>query len=67
PSLRRRSACVRHVAVGTPATLPARVGRQALVLGGRLPSGRRLRPGRHRLTLTPRGGAPVRISLRLQR
>ncbi|HVL30669.1 MAG TPA: hypothetical protein VM299_00405, partial [Solirubrobacteraceae bacterium] len=61
-----RPACTRYVRAASVA-LRARAGRQVLVVGSRLPGGRRLSPGRHRLTLTPRGGTPVRIVLSLSR
>lgn len=65
--LRRRRACTRYVAVAPRSTLPAKAGRQVLVPGSRVPRGRRLRPGRHRITLAPRGGKPVRITVLLHR
>ena len=65
-ALRGRPACTRYVRAASVA-LRARAGRQVLVVGSRLPGGRRLSPGRHRLTLTPRGGTPVRIVLSLSR
>jgi hypothetical protein len=43
--------------------LPAAQGRHVLRLANRLPGGRRLRPGRYRLTLT--AGDTARLTLRL--
>ena len=65
--LRRAPRCTRAVPAARPARLKATRSRLVLRLGRRS-----LKPGRHRITLTPldangRAGAPLRLTLKLKR
>jgi hypothetical protein len=62
---RHQKACTRFVKVGS-FTHSDQAGGVRVHFSGRV-QGRKLRPGRHRLTLTPTGGKSVRLNFRIVR